>query len=242
MLQTTSKIKKVFLIPNELSEGTAERYMPDVVKDTLLGLRIIFCEDARTTRRYIGKLLRGKVSVEDYVLFELTKSTTELQLAEQINQIKSASEIGIISDAGCPGIADPGALLVAWAHKQKIQVVPLPGPSSILLSIMASGLNGQSFAFNGYLPIDRQDRKKRIKELERISKLAKQTQLFIETPYRNDKMLDDLIEVCDKNTLLTISVDLTGTTEQIITKPISQWTKGELVLGKRPTMFGFLSV
>jgi len=242
MLQTTSKIKKVFLIPNELSEGTAERYMPDVVKDTLLGLRIIFCEDARTTRRYIGKLLRGKVSVEDYVLFELTKATTEQQLVEQINQIKSASEIGIISDAGCPGIADPGALLVAWAHKQNIKVVPLPGPSSILLAIMASGLNGQSFAFNGYLPIDKLDRRKRIKELERISKVAKQTQLFIETPYRNDKMLDDLIEFCEKSTLLTISVDLTGATEQIITKPVSQWTKGELVLDKRPTMFGFLSV
>lgn len=242
MLQTTSKIKKVFLIPNELSEGTAERYMPDVVKDTLLGLRIIFCEDARTTRRYIGKLLRGKVSVEDYVLFELTKATTEQQLVEQINQIKSASEIGIISDAGCPGIADPGALFVAWAHKQNIKVVPLPGPSSILLAIMASGLNGQSFAFNGYLPIDKLDRRKRIKELERISKVAKQTQLFIETPYRNDKMLDDLIEFCEKSTLLTISVDLTGATEQIITKPVSQWTKGELVLGKRPTMFGFLSV
>ena len=242
MLQTNSKIKKVFLIPNELSEGTAERYMPDIVKETLLGLRIIFCEDARTTRRYIGKLLRGKVSVEDYVLFELTKATTEQQLIEQINQIKSASEIGIISDAGCPGIADPGALLVAWAHKQNIKVVPLPGPSSILLAIMASGLNGQSFAFNGYLPIDKLDRRKRIKELERISKVANQTQLFIETPYRNDKMLDDLIEFCEKSTLLTISVDLTGGTEQIITKPVSQWTKGELVLGKRPTMFGFLSV
>ena len=235
-------ITKVFLIPNELSEGTAERYIPEVVKETLLGLRIIFCEDARTTRRFIGKLLRGKVAVEEYVLFELTKATTDQQLIEQINQIESPSEVGIISDAGCPGIADPGSLLVAWAHKQRIQVVPLPGPSSILLAIMASGLNGQSFAFNGYLPIDRQDRKKRIKELERISKVAKQTQLFIETPYRNDKMLDDLIEVCEKSTLLTISVDLTGETEQIITKPVSQWTKGELVLGKRPTMFGFLSV
>lgn len=242
MSPSKHNITKVFLIPNELSEGTAERYIPEVVKDTLLGLRIIFCEDARTTRRFIGKLLRGKVAVEEYVLFELTKATTDQQLIEQINQIASPSEVGIISDAGCPGIADPGSLLVAWAHKQRIQVVPLPGPSSILLAIMASGLNGQSFAFNGYLPIDRQDRKKRIKELERISKMAKQTQLFIETPYRNDKMLDDLIEVCDKSTLLTISVDLTGGTEQIITKPISQWTKGELVLGKRPTMFGFLAV
>lgn len=242
MSQSKTKIKKVFLIPNELSDGTAERYIPDVVKETLLGLRVIFCEDARTTRRFIGKLLRGKVSVEDYILFELTKATTEQQLVEQINQIEFPSEVGIISDAGCPGIADPGSLLVAWAHKQRIQVVPLPGPSSILLAIMASGLNGQSFAFNGYLPIDRQDRKKRIKELERLSKLAKQTQLFIETPYRNDKMLDDLIDVCEKDTLLTISVDLTGETEQIITKPVSQWKKGELVLGKRPTMFGFLVV
>jgi len=239
---STSNIKKVYLIPNELSEDTAERYIPEVVKDTLLNLRIIFCEDARTTRRFIGKLLRGKVLVEEYVLFELTKSTTNQQLIEQINQIKQPSEVGIISDAGCPGIADPGSLLVAWAHKQSIQVVPLPGPSSILLAVMASGLNGQSFAFNGYLPIDRQERKKRIKELERISKMANQTQLFIETPYRNDKMLDDLIEVCEKSTLLTISVDLTGATERIVTKPVGQWKKGELVLGKRPTMFGFLAV
>ncbi len=242
MSSVHTKIKKVFLIPNELSEGTAERYIPEVVKETLLGLRIIFCEDARTTRRFIGKLLRGKVSVEDYILFELTKATTDQQLIEQINQIKSPSEIGIISDAGCPGIADPGSLLVAWAHKHAIQVVPLPGPSSILLAIMASGLNGQSFAFNGYLPIDRAERKKRIKELERLSKSAKQTQLFIETPYRNDKMLEDIIAICDKTTLLTVSADLTGETEQIITKPIDQWKQGELVIGKRPAMFGFLAV
>jgi 16S rRNA (cytidine1402-2'-O)-methyltransferase len=241
-LSVHTKIKKVFLIPNELSEGTAERYIPDVVKETLLSLRIIFCEDARTTRRFIGKLLRGKVSVEEYILFELTKATTDQQLIEQINQIESPSEIGIISDAGCPGIADPGSLLVAWAHRHNLQVVPLPGPSSILLAIMASGLNGQSFAFNGYLPIDRIERKKRIKELERISKSAKQTQLFIETPYRNDKMLEDIIAICDKTTLLTVSADLTGETEQIITKPISQWKQGELIIGKRPTMFGFLAV
>jgi 16S rRNA (cytidine1402-2'-O)-methyltransferase len=239
---STSNIKKVYLIPNELSEDTAERYIPEVVKDTLLNLRIIFCEDARTTRRFIGKLLRGKVLVEDYVLFELTKATTNQQLTDQINQIEHPSEVGIISDAGCPGIADPGSLLVAWAHKNAVQVVPLPGPSSILLAIMASGLNGQSFAFNGYLPIDRLERKKRIKELERMSKMMHQTQLFIETPYRNDKMLDDLIDVCEKSTLLTISVDLTGASERIVTKPVSQWKKGELVLGKRPTMFGFLAV
>lgn len=236
------KIKTLYLIPNELAEDTAETYIPDIVKTTLLSLRIIFCEDARTTRRFIGKLLRGKVSVEEYILFELTKSTTDQQLSEQINQISELSNVGIISDAGCPGIADPGALLVAWAHKHQVKVVPLPGPSSILLAIMASGLNGQSFAFNGYLPIDKTERKKRIKELERISKSSNQTQLFIETPYRNDKMLDDLIEVCEKSTLLTISADLTGGTEQIITKPVSQWKKGELVLGKRPTMFGFLAV
>lgn len=237
-----SKIKTVYLIPNELADGTAEAYIPEIVKEKLLSIRIIFCEDARTTRRFIGKLLRGKVSVEEYVLYELTKSTTDQQLADQINQITELSEVGIISDAGCPGIADPGSLLVAWAHKNSVKVVPLPGPSSILLAIMASGLNGQSFAFNGYLPIDRQERKKRIKELERISKASKQTQLFIETPYRNDKMLDDLIEVCDKSTLLTISADLTGGTEQIMTKPVFLWKKGEVELGKRPTMFGFLAV
>lgn len=242
MAAQNNKIQTLYLIPNELAEDTAEAYIPEIVKSKLLSLRVIFCEDARTTRRFIGKLLRGKVSVEEYILFELTKSTTEQELSQQISQIENLCDVGIISDAGCPGIADPGALLVAWAHKQQIKVVPLPGPSSILLAVMASGLNGQSFAFNGYLPIDKVERKKRIKELERISKASNQTQLFIETPYRNDKMLDDLIDVCDKNTLLTISADLTGASEQIITKPVFKWKKGELVLGKRPTMFGFLAV
>jgi 16S rRNA (cytidine1402-2'-O)-methyltransferase len=242
MTSSQSKITRVYLIPNELAEGTAEKYIPEIVKEILLSLRIVFCEDARTTRRYISKLLKGKVNVEDYILFELTKNTTEQDLRQQIEQIEVLSEIGIISDAGCPGIADPGSLLIAWAHRNNIKVVPLPGPSSILLSIMASGLNGQSFAFNGYLPIDRQERKKRIKELEKISRQNKQTQLFIETPYRNDKMLEDLIEVCDKSTLLTISADLTGESEQIITRSVSQWIKDSIVLGKRPTMFGFLAV
>ena len=186
--------------------------------------------------------MKGLVRVEDYTLFELTKDTTEQALKLQIDQIEASSAVGIISDAGCPGIADPGSLLVAWAHKNAVKVIPLPGPSSILLSIMASGLNGQSFAFNGYLPIDRQERRKKIKEMEKISRQNKQTQLFIETPYRNDKLLEDLIEVCDKSTLLTISADLTGESEQIITKPVSQWGKELIVLGKRPTMFGFLGV
>ncbi|MBC7450168.1 MAG: SAM-dependent methyltransferase [Cytophagales bacterium] len=242
MAQPSFNITKVYLIPNELAEGTADAYIPEIVKDTLLSLRVIFCEDARTTRRYIGKVLRGRVKVEDYILFELTKNTTDQQLTEQIKQIEAPCNVGIISDAGCPGIADPGSLLVSWAHKNNVRVVPLPGPSSILLSVMASGLNGQSFAFNGYLPIDRQERRKKIKEFEKISRVNKQTQFFIETPYRNDRMLDDLIEVCDKTTLLTISADLTGETEQITTKPVSQWVKGSMVLGKRPTMFGFLAV
>ena len=241
-IPASQKITTVYLIPNELAEGTADKYIPEIVKETLLSLRVIFCEDARTTRRFIGKLLRGKITVEEYSLFELTKNTTDQQLTEQINQLEASCAVGIISDAGCPGIADPGSLLVAWAHRHTIKVVPLPGPSSILLSIMASGLNGQSFAFNGYLPIDRIERKKKIKELERISRLTKQTQLFIETPYRNDKMLDDLIEVCDQSTLLMVSADLTGQTEEIISKPVSKWKKGGLVLGKRPAMFGFLAV
>lgn len=242
MASSQSKITRVYLIPNELAEGTAEKYIPEIVKEILLSLRIIFCEDTRTTRRYISKLLKGKVTVEDYILFELTKDTTDQDLKQQIEQIEVASAIGIISDAGCPGIADPGSLLIAWAHKNNIKVVPLPGPSSILLAVMASGLNGQSFAFNGYLPIDRQERRKKIKELEKLSRQNKQTQLFIETPYRNDKMLEDLINVCDKSTLLTISVDLTGDSEETYTKPISQWLKEVIVLGKRPTIFGFLGV
>ena len=242
MASSASKIKKLYLIPNELAEGTADKYIPDIVKDVLTDIRVIFCEDARTTRRYISKIVKGKAKVEDYILFELTKSTTEQQLVNQVNQIEAVCEVGIISDAGCPGVADPGALMVAWAHRNGIQVIPLPGPSSILLAIMASGLNGQSFAFHGYLPIDRQARRAKIKELEKISRQLKQTQLFIETPFRNDKMLEDLIEIAENTTLLSVAVDITAETEQIMTKPVASWAKESLSLHKRPCMFAFLAV
>jgi 16S rRNA (cytidine1402-2'-O)-methyltransferase len=230
-------IKKVYLIPNELAEGTAELYLSPIVYQVVRNIKTIFCEDFRTTRRLISKLVKGHREVESYQLYELTKETTMSQLIAQISTIKEDGEVGIISDAGCPGIADPGALMVAWAHQNNVQVVPLPGPSSILLALMASGLNGQSFAFNGYLPIDKIARRKAILSLEKHCIQTKQTQLFMETPYRNLNMLNDLLLVLNPNTLLTIAYHITGTNEFIKTKRVKEWKANPPQLEKNPSIF-----
>jgi 16S rRNA (cytidine1402-2'-O)-methyltransferase len=230
-------IKKIYLIPNELAEGTAELYLSPIVYNVVRKLHVVFCEDFRTTRRLISKLVKGVREVESYQLFELTKDTTLSMLTTQIATIKEDCEVGIISDAGCPGIADPGALMVAWAHQNNIDVVPLPGPSSILLALMASGLNGQSFAFNGYLPIDKAARKKGIAALEKLCLQTKQTQLFMETPYRNQNMVNDLLSVLQPNTLLTIAYHITASNEFIKTKPVKEWQKQPPLLEKHPAIF-----
>ena len=154
-----------------------------------------------------------------------------------LRPIDEGKNIGVISDAGCPGVADPGADVVALAHQKNIKVVPLVGPSSILLSLMASGFNGQSFCFNGYLPKEKKDRVRKLKDLERMAIAQKQTQLFIETPYRNQHVLTDLLANCNPNSKLCIAVDITMASEQIVTKTIAEWKNTVIDLNKRPCIF-----
>jgi 16S rRNA (cytidine1402-2'-O)-methyltransferase len=232
----------VYLIPNELAENTWEQVMPREVSDVLKSLQWIFCEDERTTRRYISKMMKGLRPVESYHLLPLTKDTQPQELSELLKEIpEEITSIGVISDAGCPGIADPGALVVAWAHQNNVRVHPLVGPSSILLCLIASGLSGQSFSFNGYLPIDPVERKKKIKNLEQWSIQNYQTQLFMETPYRNDKLIDDLVSFLQPSTRLTIASYITHPTEErIVTKSISEWKKAPFKPGKQPVMFALM--
>ncbi len=232
---------KLFLIPNIIAEGTQENVIPYAVKETLRTLRFFLVEDIRTARRYLSSL-KIIESIEALNFAVLNKDTQQVDLQNLLKPLLEGNDMGIISESGCPAIADPGALAVAYAHQHNIQVVPLVGPSSILLALMASGLNGQRFAFHGYLPIDAKEASKAIKELERESKTRNQTQLFIETPYRNNSILDHLLNSLSPTTLLSIALDVTGTHESIKTKSIKEWKAEKPSFTKQPAVFSFLAV
>ena len=182
----------------------------------------------------------SKKSQSELVVQTLNKHTSQQELLQMLNPCFSGHNMALITDAGCPGVADPGADLVLLAHQSKVSVHPFVGPSSILLSLMGSGLNGQQFAFNGYLPIDKQSCKQAIKNFERISSSNNQTQIFIETPYRNSRCFELLIDFLSANTLLCVACDLSLPTELIQTKTVAEWKKIELDLHKRPSIFLFL--
>ena len=167
----------------------------------------------------------------------INKFTDPLEIPEMLSPCLEGLDVGVISDAGCPGIADPGALVVQSAHRQGIKVVPLVGPSSLLLGMMASGFNGQNFAFNGYLPIDKQERKKALKRLEKRSQEEAQSQLFIETPYRNNQLLESMMSVLHPDTQICVACDITLPSEYIKTATVSEWAKIKVDLNKRPTLF-----
>ena len=195
-------------------------------------------EDARTARRYLSSL-KIYDSIELLNIEVLDKDTKAEQLDELMKPLLTGNYMGIISESGCPGVADPGSMAVAYAHERNIQVVPLVGPSSILLGLMASGLNGQKFAFHGYLPVDGKEALKTIKELERESELKNQTQIFIETPYRNNSVLDHLLNSLKPTMLLTIAVDINGFNENIRTKSVGEWKVAKPTLPKLPSLFLF---
>ena len=195
-------------------------------------------EDARTARRYLSSL-KIYDSIESLNIEVLDKDTKAEQLDELMKPLLTGNYMGIISESGCPGVADPGSMAVAYAHERNIQVVPLVGPSSILLGLMASGLNGQKFAFHGYLPVDGKEALKTIKELERESELKNQTQIFIETPYRNNSVLDHLLNSLKPTMLLTIAVDINGFNENIRTKSVGEWKVAKPTLPKLPSLFLF---
>jgi len=231
---------KLFLIPNVISEETQAAVIPNQVKEVLPKITHFLAEDVRTARRYLSSL-KVYSSLEALHFEVLNKETPPSKLSELMTPISEGYDVGVISESGCPGVADPGALAVQFAHENNIQVVPLVGPSSLLLALMASGLNGQQFAFQGYLPIDAKEASQRIKDLERESKIKNQTQIFIETPYRNNSVFDHLLKNLQSETRLTIALDVTGKHELIRTLKVEQWKKQKESWPKTPAVFLFLS-
>ncbi len=233
-----SKFGKLFLIPTTLGQNEPLEVLPISVKKAVEDIDFFIVENEKSARRFIKKIAPRK-SQQALRLFVLDKYTSEFESKSFIDPCFQGINVGLLSDAGVPAIADPGATIVMLSHLKKVQVVPLVGPSSIILAMMGSGLNGQSFAFNGYLPIDKTERKKKIKELEKWSKQNDQTQIFIETPYRNQKLLAELRAVLTPTTLLCVAADLTLSTEYINTLTVKEWKTENVDLHKRPCIFIF---
>lgn len=210
--------------------------LPESVKKVVERIEYFIVENEKTARKSIKSLLPQK-SQPSLKLSLLNKHTEASEFSTFLQACKEGLDVGLLSEAGCPGIADPGADIVKIAHREGIRVVPLVGPSSILLAMMGSGMNGQSFAFNGYLPIDKSERKNEIKNLERLSLEKNQAQVFIETPYRNNKMLEDLVQFLHPATRICVATDITLSSEYILTKTASEWSKTKVDLHKRPTIF-----
>lgn len=224
----------VYLVPTVLDEkGT--NALPLYITDAVKNCTVFFVENERTARRFLKTIWKEMV-IDNYEWFTIHKAETEVMDTFR-QKLKERKNIGIISEAGCPGIADPGQLLIAAAQEMNVTIRPLVGPSSILLALMASGMNGQQFQFVGYLPIDNQERVKSIKELENESQKKNCTQLFIETPYRNNQLLEVLLKTCKPSTRLCLAADLTGEKEWIKTKTIADWKKEKTDLHKRPVIF-----
>jgi len=235
---------KVYLIPSLLDDEAIETIPPYII-DAVKDCHIFFVENERTTRRYLKKIWK-EIVIDDYQWCVISDKESETDVFKTM--IHEGKNIGIISEAGCPGIADPGQELIAIAQQMNAQVKPLVGPDSILLALMASGLDGQRFRFAGYLPIEEVGRAKAINELEIESKKMHCTQIFIETPYRNNRLIESLLKNCKPTTMLCIAVDLTGKNEWIKTKTIGDWSKGllpekkeKIDIHKRPAIFLLLA-
>ncbi|MBW6482891.1 MAG: SAM-dependent methyltransferase [Vicingaceae bacterium] len=226
----------LYLLPVTLGESAYDQVIPIYNNKIVQEIDVFIVENIKTARRFIKRVAPEK-QIDDLIFYEINKRTNIDMLPTFLKPIFEGKNIGVISDAGCPGVADPGADVVALAHENNIKVVPLVGPSSLLLSLMASGFNGQSFCFNGYLPKEQKDRVRKLKELERIANAQKQTQLFIETPYRNQHVFDDLLLNCNPSSKLCIAVDITLPSEQILTKTIAEWKIFKIDLTKRPCVF-----
>lgn len=228
----------VFLIPCMLADDAAET-IPACVLNSVKQCSVIFAENERSARRFL-KTLDKQIVIDDFEWYTIHKAEEE-QLDQFRLKIREGKNIAIISEAGCPGIADPGQLLIAAAQEMNCSVKPLVGPSSILLSLMASGLNGQQFEFCGYLPIDHAERTRKIRELESASAKNNSTKIFIETPYRNNQLLESLLQHCQGNTRLCIAVNITAANESIVTRTIAEWKKNKPELHKQPVIFLLLA-
>ena len=244
----------LYLIPSPIGDVAPAEVIPQSVLELLPRINHFVVEELRTVRRYLSNAgLKGKIDSLNFYL--LNEHTPKEQVEKYLQILLSGEDVGLISEAGLPAVADPGAYLVELAQRADIEVVPLVGPSSLMMALMASGLNGQCFAFNGYLPVKEPDRSKEIKELERLSAKRGQSQIFIETPYRNERLLADFLQHCAPSTRLTVAADISMPTQFIKTKSIEEWrrvvakgaagaadtAKGGFVIGKRPCVFILLA-
>jgi 16S rRNA (cytidine1402-2'-O)-methyltransferase len=231
----------LYLIPSAIVQGASQSTLTPQVQKIIIETKHFVAEHIREARRFISSLKLG-ITIEDLDFKELNKRTPNEQLEELLQPILNGHNLGVLSDAGCPGVADPGAEIVKVAHRLRIEVVPLVGPSSILLALMASGLSGQNFRFTGYLPIETKELRNKIKLLENQSRKENESQIFIETPYRSDKLLQQLITVLNTSTLLTVAMDITGSNENIRTLSVADWKTNKMIIGKTPTVFLFMAM
>lgn len=227
----------LYLIPVTLGDTPVRQVLPEYNREIILGIRHFIVEEIRTARRFLKQVDRD-IDIDSLTFYPMGKHTDAALFSKYLDPLRQGESVGVISEAGCPAVADPGADVVAIAQKENLKVIPLVGPSSILLAVMGSGFNGQSFAFNGYLPIHPSDRAKRLKQLESRSAAEKQTQLFIETPYRNAKMLADILATCNPRTQLCIAAGLTTGQEYLRTLSVKEWKQqGIPELSKIPAIF-----
>lgn len=231
---------KLYLIPSPLGENDPAEVIPAPVLESLQHFRTFVVEEVRTARRYLSRAgLRGRIGELEF--FELNEHTEQTVIEGYLKLFENSNNVALISEAGLPAVADPGAQLVALAHQNGIEVIPFVGPSSLMLSLMASGLNGQSFAFCGYIPAKTDERRARLKTLEKVSGQLRQTQILIETPYRNDSLFADILAVCAASTRVCVACNITMPDAYIKTMKVAQWKKEGLVIGKRPCVFLILA-
>lgn len=231
-----SKLGTLFLIPVPLADDASHKSYTPFLKDTVSSIKTYIVENEKTARKFL-KEAEIKIPQSDLVLYDYGKHSRDQGKTNFFNELLNGEDVGLMSEAGCPGVADPGADIVAEAHRKNIRVVPLVGPNSMIQAIMASGFSGQSFAFHGYLPIDKNERSRRLRDLEQQSQRFKQTQLFMETPFRNNQLLGELLKTCLPTTKLCIACNINGAEEFINTKTIADWRKQKLDLHKKPAVF-----
>jgi len=235
-MNTNGNKGKLYLIPSPLGENDPSEVIPAPVLELLGKLGTFVVEETRTARRYLSKAgLKGHI--DSLQFHELNEHTRQEDVDKLIVLFDNGNDVGLITEAGLPAVADPGAQLVSICHENGISVVPEVGPSSLMLALMASGMNGQSFAFCGYLPAKTEERRQALKAIEKRSSAIKQTQIFIETPYRNDSMMTEILAVCKPDTMICIAADITLPDALIRTMPVESWRKFPIVIGKRPCVF-----
>ena len=231
---------RLYLIPSPLGDNDPAEVIPAPTLALLQGIRRYVVEEVRTARRYLSRAgLKGRIAELEF--HELNEHTTPQEVEALATLFDDGQDVGLISEAGLPAVADPGAALVALCHRRGITVVPQVGPSSLMLALMASGLNGQSFAFCGYLPAKTEERRNAIKAIEKTSQVQRQTQIVIETPYRNDAFFADLLQACRPSTRICVAADITLPDAYIRTRTVSEWKKDNLIIGKRPCVFLILA-